>query len=345
MKFDPEIRYGCIQCGKSCQRDWNIWTEPSSVPGALRVLQEENLVEEDGRWRLARGAAGCAFLQDRLCSIHSQFGYASKPFQCQQYPLLLTGTPDGLLVSASYTCSAVLQKSGPPLEDQRQAVEDLVKRGATIKKLTAGSDWPEIQRFEACFEPVLVEFGWDNALRRAIRTMLAGRLAGEGGTPADWWDTHQGVQLGRDNSLGWVLGALLKPCLAQHQSQLWQAVDQALLESGPLELPEFGYRGSAQEVLDWARTPLDDESDLERYRRSLWFRKQHLLCHSLFPGMLMLWTVGPLYRVLARWCGSHGALEKMELNLLGHSYVAQQIYPLICDYWISTYAFEGDGQK
>ena len=264
MKFDPEIRYGCIQCGKSCQRDWNIWTEPSSAPGALRVLQEEHLIEEDGRWRLARGAAGCAFLQDRLCSIHSQFGYASKPFQCQQYPLLLTGTPDGLLVSASYTCSAVLQKSGPPLEDQRQAVEDLVKRGATIKKLTAGSDWPEIQRFEARFEPALIECGWDNALRRAIRTMLAGRLAGEGGTPADWWDTHQGVQLGRDNSLGWVLGALLKPCLAQHQSQLWQAVDQALLESGPLELPEFGYRGSAQEILDWARAPLDDESDLER---------------------------------------------------------------------------------
>ena len=346
MRLDPNIRYACVQCGKSCQRPWNIWLEaglPERLTSQLKslpVAQDEAFHCEEGRTRLARNERGCRFLQDNLCSIHKQLGYASKPLQCQQYPFLFTEAPDGMRVSASYTCTAVLQEAGPPLEEHRALLVDCLAQGATVKKIESSPHWPAIQAFESLFESAYCEWGWDDALRRAVRTMLAGRVANRGGTPAEWWYLHEGVQLSQEDGYGWVLGALLKPCLSQHQSQLWLDLDRALLESGPLEIPEFDYRGTASEILDWAHTPLPDERELSRFRRSLWFRREHLLCGGLFAGMLMLWTVGPLYRLLARLSSSHAALERLDLNLLAHSYIAQQIYPMICDYWIGTYRSE-----
>lgn len=343
--FDPGIRYGCIQCGKSCQRDWNIWVRreyPQRIGSEmllqLRVLPENAFVEVEEALRLGRDEAGCHFTNGHQCAIHHHAGYDMKPYQCQQYPLLITETPEGLRVSASYTCTAVLQGRGEGLQAQVEVVRQCLEQGAALQGVFPGEGWEESREFEPLLEAMRAESGWDQALRRAVLVLLAGRLNGEQGTPAQWWGQYRNIWVeSEDDSTAWLLGALLKPCLTQHDGSLWAAVDQALLERGPVKLPEFDYAGSAMELIEWAGKPLPDESDLDRYRDSLWFRKQHLMCGGLFAGVMMLWTVGPLYRVLCRLSDSHSALERLELNLICHSRLGPRIYPLICDYWAQTF--------
>lgn len=342
--FDPGIRYGCVQCGKSCQRDWNIWVRRDyperlgqELIAQLRVLPEKAFVEIEGALRLGRDASGCHFLCSHLCDIHLNAGFDKKPYQCQQYPLLLTETPDGLLVSASYTCTAVLQGKGERLEAQRAAVDQCLERGAALQAVLPGQEWDESREFEPLVQALRDECGWDAALRRAVLVLLAGRLAGAG-RPSQWWEEHAGAWVtAEDGSTAWMLGALLKPCLSQHDAALWADVDRALLEGGPMHLPEFDYQGSAAQLIEWASTPLTDEADLCRYRDSLWFRKQHLLSGGLFPWIMLLWTVGPLYRALTRLGDSHSALERMEMNLVNHSQLAPRIYPLLCEHWVATF--------
>jgi len=178
--FDPDIRYGCVLCGKSCQQDWDIWIHPDlpvRIQPHLRRLgltEQSAFVSEGGRVRLARDERGCRFLSDSLCSLHCQLGVRYKPNYCQQYPWIFVDTPEGLRVTASYTCTrnlskqivrksyqrrlgaceagprtAVLRQAGPPLATQRAEIEHCLAQNPAIDGTLLG--WEEARDFHERF--------------------------------------------------------------------------------------------------------------------------------------------------------------------------------------------------
>ncbi len=339
MEFDPGINYECIQCGKSCKRDWNVWVRddlPERLGKGLhrlRVLQgQDDLLVQDGQaFRMERDESGCCCLEDNLCVIHRELGYRRKPYSCKQYPVLLLQTPDGLRVSASYTCTAVLQKAGPKLEAHQEEVQRWLGRGADIDTLSfEPSEWRQAREFEVAFEQLQAELGWDQASRHAFFALSAPSAA----EPALSLRAHKDSGLDFGPALPLMLGALIKPCFPSRDQQGWQEFDQQLISGLAVEIPQFSYRGPALELIQWSQTPLDEasESELERYRASLWFRKQHLRSGGLAAGMLMLWSVGSLYRVLARLIEPNSALESIELNLLGHTRAGEQVFPILANF-------------
>ena len=124
-----------------------------------------------------------------------------------------------------------------------------------------------------------------------------------------------------------VLGALLKPCL-DHDQRLWEELDRALEDGGEVKIPQFDYCGSGAQLLEWCGTPFEEESELERYRRSLWFRRQHLLCDNALAGLLVNWAPVPLYRVLARLTDEHQALARIEMTI-GHGRGIERVFGLL----------------
>lgn len=339
MEFDPGVNYECIQCGKSCKRDWNVWVRddlPERLGKGLhrlRVLQgQDDLLVQDGQaFRMERDESGCCCLEGNLCVIHRELGYHRKPYSCKQYPVLLVRTPDGLRVSASYTCSAVLQKAGPKLEEHREEVSRWQGRGADIDFLDFGEqEWRQIKQFEGCLEQVKSDVGWDVASRRAFFALAASSAE----EPYQSLLTYQDIGLDFGSTLPLLLGALIKPCFPSRDPVEWQEFDRQFLDGLAVEIPEFYYRGPALELVRWSQSPLDSqsESELARYRESLWFRKQHLRSGGLAAGMLMLWSVGSLFRTLARLTDPQSALESIELNLLGHTRAGEQVFPILAQF-------------
>ena len=345
MQFDPNIRYQCVQCGKSCQRDWDIWVRPE-LPQQIRssyreiasqaALPFENV---DERWRIRRNSNGCVCLDaDSLCEIHRTLSYDHKPYRCQQYPVMLLRTPDGLRVSASYTCTAVLSRHGPPLEQLRPQVQEWSQGSFFVEEVGSPQDWPDVLALEEHFEHLLAQSGWQPALEQILSGLLSGHLDQLPGPPLTWWKGYRNQPTHLTHCLPWLLSALLKPCFKNRDPEVWTAFDSAMQnKSGRLRLDEFTYQGSAVQLLDWAQTPADSETELEYYRKSLWFRRQHLRCGGILSGFLMLWSVQPLYRVLSRLDGCHAAIERIELNLLGHSQAAPRVFPLLGKFWLDGF--------
>lgn len=326
MKFDTEIRYECIQCGKSCRRDWNVWLRDDLRKRIGHGYQALRMVQDGEALRLERDESGCSCLEGNQCGIHQRLGYHSKPYSCKQYPILLVQTPDGLRVSASYTCTAVLQQSGPPLEAHQSEVRRWLGRGGDIDHIHLEPEpWRQVQKFEKAFESLVEEMGWERASRQAFWA-LTGRGQVE---PAVALESGSGPEAEPTSLDPLLLGALLKPCLPSRDRSSWERLDQQLLQGLPVEIKDYSYRGPAGEIVEWSQLPLTDESALERYRKSLWFREQHLRCGGLAAGMLMLWKVGSLFRVLGRLDSVMGALEAIELNLLGHTRAAERIFPML----------------
>ncbi|MBS2035054.1 hypothetical protein JST97_08695 [bacterium] len=327
--FDPEIRYGCIRCGKSCRQDWDIWVH-RDLPGLvepylaeLGLSLERAFVPEDGRIRLARDQAGCRFLQDDLCALHCHLGVRRKPNFCQQYPWIFVETPAGLRVTASYTCTGVIQLAGPPLSEQRLEIESCLAQNPAVD--TGLRNWQESLDFHRRFEEAVTHELWALCLMRCLVQARHGR---------DWDELDPGSGELEDMGLArrLVIGALLKPCL-DHEPHLWQELDEALEQGGDLKIPQFNYIGSGAELLHWAACPLEQESLLERYRRSLWFRRQHLRCDRPLAGLLLNWSAAPLFRVLARLTQQGEAIERIEM-LLGHAREVERVFTLLAGFLV-----------
>ena len=328
MIFDPDIRYGCVRCGKSCRHDWDIWVHrdlPARISETwldrMGLTSATAFAQEEGRVRLARDSHGCRFLHDNLCSLQCQLGLRYKPDFCQQYPWILVESPEGIRVSASYTCTAVLQAEGAPLSQQRAEIEECLARNPALDG--ASFPWEETREFHRRFEEAVGRESWALCLLRCLSQARAGR----------GWDALEPSR-GELCEMVWprrlVLGALLKPCL-DHIPQLWEELDRALESGGEVKIPQFGYAGSGAELLEWCGRPLAQEQELERYRRSLWFRRQHLLCDTPLAGLLLNWAPAPLYRVLARLTNGQEALERIEMTI-GHGRGIERVFGLLAGY-------------
>lgn len=118
--FPTNVRYGCIQCGKSCQH-WRVWVDPAEAAGKSWQL------EQDGpRLRLLQDARGrCLELSPQnLCQIHPD-----KPGVCRQFPFLLVENPDGVQVGVSFRCTAVFQEQGVNWSEHVPFLKELLAQG------------------------------------------------------------------------------------------------------------------------------------------------------------------------------------------------------------------------
>lgn len=123
--FPAEVRYACIQCGKSCTH-WRVWVDPTeAVARSLRW-------EADGpHLRLLQDERGrCLELtDDNLCRVHRDLGETSKPRVCREFPFVLAETPDGIQVGLSFRCTAVFQGVGVDWSEHVAGLEQMLARG------------------------------------------------------------------------------------------------------------------------------------------------------------------------------------------------------------------------
>jgi Fe-S-cluster containining protein len=367
LLFDPNVAYECVQCGKGCFNRWDIQVEPSVVrrlsghPLELRVIQERgSAFKQEGQAILIDKSdefPRCGFLQsDMLCSVHKELGYEAKPLTCQQYPYLMTQTPDGVIhVSAAYSCTAVREEIGPALEESRASVEDLLRRGGRVHRLADPIEvlppfhapWAECQRYEKDLIQRL------DGLEDAVAG-LAQALSGLGqsdqdvvmlpeGLLASAWTRAQSVSSEVRSQLRLIrmilTMGLLKPCLFTQDREIWRKIDEAVLGSGDLDLPDFGWSAPLSELEMWVNTGVGNRFDplVERYQKSLIFRKAHLTMGGLLPGLMLLWVMPAILRLLTglyAWKQQHEpelsdflwALERAETCLVGHTFDTVPVY-------------------
>ena len=112
-------RADCFACGNCCyghRVDLIDAAEIARIEGHAATLGVPNPVI-DGELRFEDG--GCAFLgEDRLCSIHREYGFEEKPVRCQSWPMKLVRTEGEVRMSVDPGCVSTYRHfdSGPLLE-------------------------------------------------------------------------------------------------------------------------------------------------------------------------------------------------------------------------------------
>lgn len=168
--------YDCLQCGKSCSKQWRILVDPDSKErlesteiyqlavrngySPLRQVDEpEGWHELHGTGQLQRedSSSNCHFFENRLCQVHSSAGPEMKPRVCQQFPFLPLETPAGIFIGLSFRCTAVQENYGGGLESHRDQLERLVS-GSSYRTVGFGAiplsssgptcDWEEYLSLE-----------------------------------------------------------------------------------------------------------------------------------------------------------------------------------------------------
>lgn len=373
VNYDPQISYECVQCGRGCFNRWDIQVEPAVVealrghPLELRVIQDRGAAfrQSDGQSVINKTPdhPRCGFLkEDLLCSIHSELGYAAKPLTCQQYPYVFVQTPDREIhASAVYSCTAVREEIGPLLKESHESIEDLIRRGARVHRLDGNieilppfeASWPEVQAFErelnrkfgqmsitTAFEEAML--GLANALSSLGQPQQNSMLLEEGFLASSWGraklvsaEARSQLQLIKTIlSMG-----LLKPCLPSQDREVWKLIDQAVLGGSDLEIPEFGWHAPLSELDLWINEGVGHRFDaqIKRFQSSLLFRKSHLTMGGLLPGLLQVWMMPTIIRLLT---GLHAwkeqnepglsnflwGLEVAETHLVGHTFDTVPIY-------------------
>jgi Fe-S-cluster containining protein len=81
----------------------------------------------------------CIFLDNKnLCRIHQKYGYEAKPLNCRNYPFRFIETPSGIYVGVSFGCRSVLQRTGKPVKDYQELLENLFAETGPVRRLPEG---------------------------------------------------------------------------------------------------------------------------------------------------------------------------------------------------------------
>ncbi|MBX3168304.1 MAG: YkgJ family cysteine cluster protein [Candidatus Eremiobacteraeota bacterium] len=343
LSIDEKLNYECIQCGRSCT-GWNVWLRDElaerlkELPITLRVIQERGQAFErvDGVLKMYRDEAhpACGYLnEEKLCNIHATLGFEVKPKTCRQFPFFITRLPDGQVrAGASHCCTAVRGQLGPSLSESRADIEALLEQGAQMREVEAEVEiypghvqpYEAVLAFERHFEEQRVRLGWGGALEGAL-SALATPLGGP-------WQPYQGLSQQLPLLSQIMTMSLLKPCLNDHNRELWQRIDQAFLGEGELEIPEYAWKAPVADLDLLIRAGVGSRFDdgIDKYRRAIWFRKGHLLAGNLVAGLLLLWSLPGILRLLTAleaWKNGREpaaedfsqALDTVEMSLVAHS--------------------------
>ena len=185
--FEEEARFDCHSCGQCCRTDWKIPVEPSKADRLREIGPRFALVQESsGCWQLHRVEGECSFLNEsNLCRVHDEMGPAHKPNACRLFPFVLTPTPEGVHVGASFYCPSVRARKGRPLREHRQFLLALLEQMPEF-------DRPQDVTTFSAEQPL----GWnayqllEDALRRRLacsEQAILELLQGLSDHLQDWW--------------------------------------------------------------------------------------------------------------------------------------------------------------
>jgi Fe-S-cluster containining protein len=142
-----DARFTCSMCG-SCCGGQNVGPVSAEKVASLKpkfpILRERTGVKKpffmdvpvtvDGttveRTICQSSKGACVFLgEDRLCTIHGEFGGEAKPNVCQVFPYQFKATPEGVSVSLGMECRGFVEaRQGKKLKDQEAEIRQMMSR-------------------------------------------------------------------------------------------------------------------------------------------------------------------------------------------------------------------------
>lgn len=359
--YPDDHNYDCIQCGRSCQAGWDIPVEPEveekirQLPLTLRVIQERGAAYVEKRNQIVLNMnpenPGCGYLgEDLLCGLHRHLGPEVKPTTCRLFPLIITSAPDGIHLGLSYSCSAVRQNQGRPLQQHQDWVNRMLTLKAASNHVAADGlvvhgpwfvDYKAYLRWES---QLLNAAGIESAIEQALLSLaLAIAQLPRPRTTSPKPLPPELLALGSQ-------ALSPSPTLAGLRLHLWQQVAQHL---GPeLTSVEARMRADYQGATRWLDSlnqsqlqtalgqplPSPLQPQCQRYLRHLVQRKQ-LVLHPTILGNLCLLYFLPAFlslyaRALANWRSReielddyYDALDLAEKFLVYHCRSLRPLYP------------------
>ncbi|MFM7052932.1 MAG: YkgJ family cysteine cluster protein, partial [Planctomycetota bacterium] len=114
-------RYSCHGCGNCC-RDFTVQLRDADIAKLEAQKWEERLGEpvtvefRKRRYLRQRADGACVFLMDDgLCRVHKEFGFAEKPVACQLFPFVLAPDDGKTHAGISFACQSVRENKGAEL--------------------------------------------------------------------------------------------------------------------------------------------------------------------------------------------------------------------------------------
>ena len=338
-----------------------IEAELRDHPLTLRVIQDRGgsplLRKKDG-WvmQVDPAAPRCGYLEDDLlCGVHKNLGVTSKPLICRLYPMILTQTPEGVFVGAAFSCTAVRQNSGRPLQAHQPDIEALVEAGAQLNRVGNDgllvhanwfTDWSAYCRFERQWlQGQPASLGISSACLALART-CAGLPRSRSGTPQAWPDQ------------AWPGQSEPVPAMPDLETPLrlmWDAIHPHLkpdlLGVEPSLRPRYRRALERMAGQDWSglykqmTRPLRAslEAEIESYLQHLIFRKQlvmhptllaNLILLSYVPGFLRIWSINLAEGEESVRDDLHWALDLCEKFLVYHSHSLRATYQKVARQWV-----------
>ncbi len=122
-------RYSCHGCGNCC-RDFTVQLRESDLAKLDAQKWNERLGEEvtvefrGTRYLKQRADGACVFLMDDgLCRVHKEFGFAEKPIACQLFPFVLVPDDRRTTVGISFACTSVRENKGAELRSHLSEID------------------------------------------------------------------------------------------------------------------------------------------------------------------------------------------------------------------------------
>ncbi len=126
-------RYSCHGCGNCC-RDFTVQLRPAD----LRKLESQAWAEKLGMpvtvdfrgvtYLRQRDDGACVFLMDDgLCRIHKEYGFAEKPIACQMFPFVPVPDDRRTRVGLSFACQSVRENKGAELRSHTAEIDRMTR--------------------------------------------------------------------------------------------------------------------------------------------------------------------------------------------------------------------------
>ena len=213
-----EQRYSCHGCGNCC-RDFTVQLRPADLEKLRTQGWEEKLgmpvtAEFRGTTYLRqRDDGACVFLMDDgLCRIHKEYGFAEKPIACQLFPFVLVPDDRKTHVGISFACQSVRENKGAELRSHLAEI-DRMSRGVPETRL-------------ATYSAMLADaMGAKEGELDALARLLDSHLAREDLTMRDRFD-----------GLAWIAASLGRAKLADVRATRFRELITVLVGALPDEL-------------------------------------------------------------------------------------------------------------
>lgn len=226
-----EQRYSCHGCGNCC-RDFTVQLRPADLEKLRAQEWEAKLgmpVTTEFRgvtYLRQRDDGGCVFLMDDgLCRIHKEHGFAEKPVACQLFPFVLVPDDRRTNVGISFACQSVRENKGAELRSHLSEI-DRMSRGVPETRL-------------ATYSAMLADaMNANEGELDALAQLVDRHLAREDLTMRDRFD-----------GLAWIAASLGRAKLAEVRATRFKELVQLLTGALPEELQHLPLEGALPKQL------------------------------------------------------------------------------------------------